>query len=92
MTTGSSTDETWQTELASRQSNGITVRLLWSRSMNLVTVAVADPANDDFFEIVLEEDERAMDVFHHPYAHAAARKIEFRSAPLEEEEVLADAA
>jgi hypothetical protein len=91
MTTDSCTNETWRTELASRQSNGITVRLLWSRSMNLVSVTVADPANDDFFELVVAEHDRAMDVFHHPYAHAAARGIEFRSGPLEEE-VLADAA
>jgi len=85
MTTGSSTDETRQTELASRQSNGITVRLLWSRSTNLVTVAVADPANDDFFELPLDEPEQAMDVFHHPYAYAAARGVEFHSGRLEPE-------
>jgi len=91
MTTGPSTDETWQTELASRESHGITVRLLWSRSMNLVTVTVADAANDDFFELVLDEPERAMGVFHHPYAHAAARGLEFRSRRLEPE-VLPDAA
>jgi hypothetical protein len=42
MTTGSSTHETEQTELASRQGNGITVRMLWSRATNLMTVAVAD--------------------------------------------------
>jgi hypothetical protein len=86
-----STDETWQTELASRESNGITVRLLWNRSTNLVSIAVADAANADSFELVLDENERAMDVFHHPYAHAAARGIEFRSRPLEPE-VLQDAA
>jgi hypothetical protein len=91
MTTGSSTDETWQTEPATRESNGITVRLLWSRSVNLVTVTVADAANDDFFELVLDEHDRAMDVFHHPYAHAAARGLEFRSGRLEPE-VLPDAA
>ena len=48
-----------RTELASRESNGITVRLLWSRSTNLVTVAVDDPANDDYFELILDEDEQA---------------------------------
>jgi hypothetical protein len=85
------TDETRQTELASRESNGITVRLLWSRSTNLVTVAVADSVNDDSFELVLEEHERAMDVFHHPYAHAAARGLEFGGDRLEPE-VLPDAA
>ena len=91
MTTGSSTDETRQTELAARASNGITVRLLWSRSVNLVTVTVADAANDEFFQLVLDEHDRAMDVFNHPYAHAAARGLEFRSRRLEPE-VLPDAA
>ena len=73
------TDEPWRTELASRESNGITVRLFWSRSTNLVTVTVADAANDDYFELVLDEHERALEVFHHPYAHAAARGLEFRT-------------
>jgi len=72
-------DRSWQTELASRNSNGITVRLLWNRSTNLVTVAVADPANDDYFELVLDDRERALDVFEHPFAHAAARGVEFRT-------------
>ena len=72
------TDEAWRTELASRDSNGITVRLFWSRSTNLVTVAVADIANDEYFELVLDEDEPALEVFHHPFAHAAARGLEFR--------------
>jgi hypothetical protein len=72
-------DETWRTELATRESNGITVRLFWSRSTNLVTVAVADTANDDYFELVLDEHDRALDVFHHPFAHAAARGIDFET-------------
>ena len=74
-----------RTELASRETNGITVRLLWSRSTNLVTVAVDDAANDDYFELVLDDDERAMDVFDHPFAHAAARGIEFRTGRRESE-------
>ena len=85
------TDETWRTELASRDSNGITVRLYWSRSTNLVTVAVADIANDEYFELVLDEHESALDVFHHPFAHAAARGLDFRTRWLEPE-VLLDAA
>jgi hypothetical protein len=91
MTAGSSTEETQRTELASRQSNGITVRLLWTRSTNLVTVAVTDAAQGDFFELAVDEHERAMDVFEHPYAHAAARGVQFGGSRLEEE-VLADAA
>jgi len=62
----------------SRESNGITVRLLWSRATNLVTVAVANAASDDFFELVLDEHEPALEVFNHPFAHAAARGLEFR--------------
>jgi len=85
------TDEIWPTELARRESNGITVRLLWSRRTGLVTVAVADAANDEYFELVLGEHERALDVFHHPFAHAAARGLDFGTGR-PELEVLPDAA
>jgi hypothetical protein len=63
----------------SRESNGITVRLLWSRATNLVTIAVADTGNEDYFELVLDEHEPALEVFNHPFAHAAARGLEFRT-------------
>jgi hypothetical protein len=84
-------DETWRTELASRESNGITVRLFWSRSTNLVMVAVADAANDDYFELVLDENDQPLDVFNHPFAHAAARGLDFQTGQ-PELEVLRDAA
>jgi hypothetical protein len=71
-------DETWRTELMSRESNGITVRLLWSRATNLVTVAVDDVAADDYFELVLDDHEPPLEVFNHPFAHAAARGLELR--------------
>jgi len=73
-------DDISRTELESREANGITVRLLWSRLTNLVTVTVDDAANGDHFEVVLDEHDRALDVFHHPFAHAAARGIEFRTS------------
>jgi hypothetical protein len=85
------TDETWRTELMSRESNGLTVRLLWSRATNLVTVAVTDAASDDSFELVLDEHEPALEVFNHPFAHAAARGLEFRTRR-PEPEMLRDAA
>ena len=85
------TDKIWRTELMSRESNGITVRLLWSRATNLVTVAVADAARDDYFELVLDEREPALEVFNHPFAHAAARGLEFRTRR-PESEPLRDAA
>ena len=85
------TDGTWRTELVSRESNGITVRLLWSRATDLVTVAVVDAASNDQFELVLEEHEAALEVFNHPFAHAAARGLEFRTRQ-PEREALRDAA
>jgi hypothetical protein len=85
------TDEILRTELMSRESNGITVRVLWSRATNLVTVAVADTVNHDYFELVLDEHEPALEVFNHPFAHAAARGLEFR-ARRPEPEMLRDAA
>jgi len=85
------TEKTWRTELARRENNGITVTLLWSRRTGLVTVAVADAANDEYFELVLDEHERAMDVFNHPFAHAAARGLDFRTGR-PEPEVLPNAA
>src|SRR6266545_4588914 len=39
------TEEMWRTELVSRESNGISVKLFWSRATNLVTVAVAEVAH-----------------------------------------------
>jgi hypothetical protein len=73
------TEEIWRTELMSRESSGITVRMLWSRATNLVTIAVEDAASDEYFELVLDEDEPALEVFHHPFARAAARGFEFRT-------------
>ena len=83
------TDEPWRTELMSRESNGLTVSLLWSRATNLVTVAVADAASDDYFALVLDEHEPALEAFNHPFAHAAARGLQFRRP---EPEVLPEAA
>jgi hypothetical protein len=75
----------------SRESNGVTVSLLWSRATNLVTIAVADSANDDYFELVLDENEPALEVFNHPFAHAAARGLQFRTQ-WSEPDLLRDAA
>jgi hypothetical protein len=82
-------DDFSRTELASREANGITVRLLWTRSTNVVTVTVDDSANDDYFELILDDHDRALDVFHHPFATAAARGVEFRAS---RRELLLDAA
>lgn len=58
-------------ELHSRTSDGIHVRLLWSEEDGRVFVAVADAKTGDAFSVEVPEGERALQVFHHPYAYAA---------------------
>ena len=82
------TNDISRAELASRETNGVVVRLFWTRSTSLVTVAVDDAASDDYFELILGEDDQALDVFHHPFAYAAARGVEFRSGSTEWESLL----
>jgi hypothetical protein len=57
-------------ELAARDNDGISVRLLWHPHENAVTVSVEDTRAGDRFQLVIAPD-RALDAFYHPYAHAA---------------------
>ena len=61
-------------ELDSRISGGIEVTLLWNRKSDELTVCVRDSHTGAYFELRAERD-NALDVFHHPYAYAAARGI-----------------
>jgi hypothetical protein len=72
-------ESTTRTELAMREGYGVLVKLLWCRITQVLTVTVDDAATGDYFELVLGEDDRPLDVFHHPYAHAAARGLGFSS-------------
>jgi uncharacterized protein (DUF952 family) len=63
-------------ELHSRISDGIHVRLLWSKQDDRVAVAVDDAKTGDAFTVEVRNGERALDVFHHPYAYAALRGID----------------
>jgi hypothetical protein len=67
-------------ELHSRISDGIHVRLLWSERDGRVTVAVADCKTGDAFVVDVGDGDRAMDVFHDPYAYAAWRDVDVRAA------------
>ena len=55
-------------ELDHRVSDGIDVRLLWRPHDNRALVAVADHKTGESFTIEVGADQRALDVFHHPYA------------------------
>jgi hypothetical protein len=58
-------------ELDRRTGDGIEVRLLWCQDDGRVTVAVSDTKSGVAFQLPVREGERALDVFHHPYAYAA---------------------
>ena len=72
---------TGRRELGHRSSNGIDVYLLWSPSTDTLAVLVDDARGGDSFELVVEAHE-ALDVFEHPYAHAAFRGLVFESHAL----------
>jgi len=61
-------------ELDSRISDGIRVRLLWHSGDGHVSVAVEDSKTGDLFDVRVGDDDRALDVFHHPYGYAARRR------------------
>jgi hypothetical protein len=57
-------------ELASRESDGVRVTLLWHPRANAVTVSVEDARAGDHFQLAVAPD-RALDAFYHPFAYAA---------------------
>ena len=58
-------------ELDHRSADGIDVRMLWDSSEDRVLVHVSDARTGDAFSLDVAPNERAYDVFHHPYAFAA---------------------
>jgi hypothetical protein len=57
-------------ELASRESDGLAVRLVWHPSDDAVTVSVTDSRTGDRFQLAVDRN-RALDAFYHPFAYAA---------------------
>jgi hypothetical protein len=76
--TDKSSDE--RVELARRESDGITVELLWSRENDVLAVSVQDVRCGNF-ELVLGPNEPPLDVFHHPYAYAELRGLTVPQQP-----------
>ena len=68
--------------LASRRSAGILVLLLWGSDTNSAAVVVHDDRTGDGFELLVDADLNPMNVYEHPYAHAAWRGIDYRTADL----------
>ena len=75
MNTGATADTS--RELDHRVSNGVEVALHWHPVTDHVSVTVLDSSSGHSFELVLADDDNALDVFEHPYAYAAHRGVFF---------------
>jgi hypothetical protein len=61
-------------ELASRAAGGVEVVLFWQETTDELAVAVSDEHSGAYFMLAAGPRE-ALDVFNHPYAHAAFRRL-----------------
>jgi hypothetical protein len=68
-------------ELAYRANDGVEVVLFWQQATDDLTVAVSDERNGAYFELAAAPA-HALDVFNHPYAHAAFRGLPYADASL----------
>jgi hypothetical protein len=68
-------------ELAYRVNDGVEVVLFWQQNTDDLTVAVSDERRGAYFELAAAPDQ-ALDVFNHPYAHAAFRGLPYVDASL----------
>jgi hypothetical protein len=66
-------------ELDSRESDSLHVRLLWDPIDERTTVIVLDRKTGDSFNIEIRPQERALDVFAHPFAYAACHGVSTRA-------------
>jgi hypothetical protein len=64
------TDRNQSRELASRESAGLAVVLVWHPGEDALTVSVADSRTGDRFELAVDGG-CALDAFYHPFAYAA---------------------
>jgi len=63
-------------ELAHREADGIGVSLLWNPADDGLTVVCTDSKRGDSFALAAEPA-IALDVFNHPYAYAAQRRVSY---------------
>jgi hypothetical protein len=66
-------------ELDSRSANGIDVALVWQHRENTAVVVVVDHRTGENMVVEVGKDDSALDVFRHPYAYAAHRRIDHGS-------------
>jgi len=66
------TDTSQWKELATRDTDGLTVSLLWDAATDAVKVTVADSKQDHDFELHVDGAD-ALSAYYHPFALAAAQ-------------------
>ncbi len=69
-----------KTELDHRSNHGIDVRLLWDSETGRVFVTVDDARTGTAFTVEVGENDSPIDVFRHPYAHAAFQRVDTTAA------------
>jgi hypothetical protein len=62
-------------EIDHRYNDGIDVWLHWRPEDDRAVVSVRDSKTGDAFTLDVRPDQRALDVFHHPYAYAGERGV-----------------
>lgn len=62
-------------ELAHRTSDGIEVTLFWTERSGQITIAVVDTRSEEALEFEVDSS-AALDAFNHPYAYAAALRVD----------------
>ena len=63
-------------ELAGRKTGAVEIALLWHMVTDSLSASVKDAITGAEFQLVVDAV-AAMDVFHHPYAYAASRGVEY---------------
>jgi hypothetical protein len=61
-------------ELAFRACDGLSVRLLWCREDDRLTVSVSDSRSGRYFELEAPHT-KALDVFYHPFSYTSAAAV-----------------
>ena len=67
-------------ELAYRKNDSLEVVLLWHQATDELTVTVLDERNGGIHFELAVEPHQALDVFNHPYAHAAFQGLSHQVA------------
>jgi len=77
--TSTNTTQELRLELAYRKVDGVEVVLFWHQTTDELTVTVSDQRSGAYFELAAQPHQ-ALDVFNHPYSHAAFQGLPYAEA------------